>query len=301
MPMISYAQNREDVLLDRLFPRGKAGFYVDVGANHPVNHSVTKHFYEHGWRGINVEPAATVFRMLEADRPRDLNVNLGISDRDGALVFHEATSSLGMSTFDTAFAEGLVRDGFPCVPRSVPVTTLSRLFERYAVGAIDFLKIDVESHESEVLRGADFSRWRPRVVLIEATDRPERWQDRLLSVGYQCGAFDGLNRYYVREEDRDLLPKLAAPVNCLDDYITFEHHQTLADLQWLRGESQAQQAAAAEALREARARCEALAARLGTIGDLGPTSLAIARRLRAISRRIPGLSAGVRRFARRAG
>ena len=82
MTMVSYAQNHEDVLLDRAFPRGKPGFYIDVGANEPVRNSVTKHFYELGWHGINVEPAAHPFALLAAERERDVNLNVAVSDSE---------------------------------------------------------------------------------------------------------------------------------------------------------------------------------------------------------------------------
>ena len=268
MTMISYAQNREDVLLNRVFDGRREGFYVDVGACHPVLHSVTKHFYDAGWRGINVEPTPGVFALYAAERPGDLNLNVGISDHEGTLTITEPVVSLGMCTFCPSFAEGLRRDGYECVERPVPVMTLAQLCERHVPGEIDFLKIDVESHELEVLRGADFAHWRPRVVAIEATDRPERWEPILLAADYLPGAFDGLNRYYVRAEDRQLLAKLVAPVNVLDDYRLFEHMAEIAHL--------------THALHAANARADALeAARRGGRGK------ALVRRVLA-SRIMPG-------------
>src|SRR4051795_2870261 len=100
MNMISYAQNHEDVLLDRLFARGLPGFFIDVGANDPVKYSITKHFSEMGWRGINIEPAAQPFARLEEARGRDINLNVGVSDSEGTLSFFEFPDDLsGSSTF----------------------------------------------------------------------------------------------------------------------------------------------------------------------------------------------------------
>jgi FkbM family methyltransferase len=306
MPMISFAQNGEDVLLNRLFPADYRGTYVDVGANHPTLHSVTRHFYDRGWRGINVEPVSRVYEMLVAERPEDLNLSLALSDHQGSMTLHESVDALGMSTLDPDFAAGLLDHGFPCVERAVPVTTLAALCERH-VGdrTVDFLKIDVEGHEAAVIRGGDWGRWRPRVVLVEATIAPETWEALLLTAGYLPAAFDGLNRYYVRGEDEAWLPLLRAPVNVLDDFVLHDHVTAIEDLRYQRDEARirlaeldhrlAEQRRAIEELRLQRDDAEA------RLGDLGPGALAAARRLRSISRRVPLAGRLARRFLLRAG
>jgi hypothetical protein len=70
-PMLTYAQNFEDVMIARLFEAGYRGFYVDIGAAHPEHLSVSCHFYKHGWSGINVEPSPHFFPLLCAARPND--------------------------------------------------------------------------------------------------------------------------------------------------------------------------------------------------------------------------------------
>ena len=114
--------------------------------------------------------------------------------------------------------------------------TLARVCEQHSGQTIDFLKIDVESYEREVLEGADWSRYRPRVVLVEAT-RPdtnvsnyEHWEPLLLSADYLFACFDGLNRYYVRAEDRQLLPLLGVPANVFDQYEIYEYHRQIQEL-----------------------------------------------------------------------
>lgn len=285
MPMISFAQNAEDVLLRRLFPDARQGFYVDIGASHPIRHSVTKHFYDRGWRGVNVEPVPTSFAELAADRTRDLNLNLAVSDHAGRMVLHEPPASLGMATLSLPFAAGLVQHGFEYLRRDVEVTTLADLCADH-VGStqIDFLKIDVEGHEREVIAAADWRRWRPRAVVIEATVEPDTWESMLLRADYLPSAFDGLNRYYIRAEDAHLAPRLATPANVLDDFITFDHWWQVEDL---------------------RVQCRALTGRLNaleaSLDGLGPTSLAAARRLRNLLRRVPAAGGLARRWLGRAG
>ncbi|RUL89062.1 FkbM family methyltransferase [Tautonia sociabilis] len=220
---ISYAQYGEDILLHRLFPGVVDGFYVDIGANHPTLHSVTRHFYDRGWSGVNVEPVAQVFDRLAAERVRDVNLPIAVSDREGTMTLVEPIESLGMATLNVDFAIGLRADGYSCVERPVTVVTLAHLCERY-VGdrTIDFLKIDAEGHEAAVIRGGDWKRWRPRAVVVEATVIPEAWEPVLLASNYRFAAFDGVNRYYLREEDAALLPRLAAPRWTSDRFIPFE-------------------------------------------------------------------------------
>lgn len=254
MTMVSYAQNHEDVLLDRAFPRGKPGFYIDVGANEPVRNSVTKHFYELGWHGINVEPATHPFGLLAAERERDVNLNVAVSDVEGELTLYELPPDLsGGSTLSDANAARHREAGHPAVERTVPTLTLAQICERHAEATIDFLSVDVEGHEREVLAGGDWTTWRPRIVVVEATEPTttiptyERWEGILLGAGYRFAAFDGLNRYYVREEDADLASILAVPVNCLDDYTPHELSRQLLDLGWA-AEAAARQLAASRAV-----------------------------------------------------
>jgi FkbM family methyltransferase len=272
--MISYAQNGEDVLLNRVFPSGHHGFYVDAGANDPVDNSVTKHFYSLGWRGVNVEPDALMFARLTADRAEDVNLNVGLSDREGTLafyIFHETPETRGWSTFSRQQAEWMGARGMCYVEQSVPVTTLARVFEQHAPATIDWLKVDVESHEREVILGNDWARWRPRVVVVEAC-APEQWEELLLSADYLLACFDGINRYYVRTEDREVLPALAVPASALDGFIPYRYHRQIEELR----------------------------RQLEQYGDLGPSALRVARKFKAASQRFPRLARIVKRLLERA-
>ena len=128
--MISYAQNREDVLLARVFHDVKAGFYVDVGANDPEHCSVTKHFYDLGWRGINFEPGR-VFEKLAAARPRDINLNVAASDRAlsaGSIARARSISTSGATDGTAEAAEVAMtssRDTVDGVAANIPVHRLS--------------------------------------------------------------------------------------------------------------------------------------------------------------------------------
>ena len=220
--VVSYAQNQEDILLARAFPESR-GLYLDVGANHPVFHSVTKLFSDRGWRGINVEPSPPVFAELQAARPRDINLNVGVAHGADTLLFYDTPDRHGWSTFRIELAEHYRELGVKVVERPISVVPLAEICDQH-VGArtIDFLKIDAEGFEQHVLLGADFSRWRPRVIVIENA-WSVLWEHLILEANYLKAAFDGLNNFYVRGEEPELLPAFATTANVLDNYIPYEY------------------------------------------------------------------------------
>ncbi len=226
--MISYAQNHEDVVLARIFAGQADGFYVDVGAEHPVFDSVTKHFYDLGWRGVNIEPSPTGAAELQRFRPGDITLGIGLSDFEGKAVFFEGPAdNHGASSFREDIVSAYRTSGQTFVElRDVPVTTLAAVWEDY-VGdrTVDFLKIDVEGLEASVIAGTDWERCRPQVVVVEATQPNTRtpshseWEPSLLAAGYCLTMFDGLNRFYVRDESPELLHAASYPA-CVFDYFT---------------------------------------------------------------------------------
>jgi FkbM family methyltransferase len=211
---ISYAQNREDVLLDAFFPGVEQGFYVDVGANHPEIDSVTKLFYLKGWRGINVEPTKRLIKLLEAERPKDTNLNVGISNREGELSFREYEDfGIGLSTFSEDIKKMNVKDKVAHSEKfkdyKVPVTTLAKMFEEQKVGTIHFLKVDIEGYEYEALEGNDWKKYRPQVICIEANHVNKDWRPLLQKHKYSLVFHDGLNEYYVADEHPEILKRFS--------------------------------------------------------------------------------------------
>lgn len=217
--MISWAQQGEDVVLARAFAGQTTGFYVDIGAFDPQVMSVTKHFYDSGWSGINIEPYPPKFEELQRARPRDINLQVGLADTDGTRTLYVDPDRPGDATMVDAEAGRFPRQV------TVPVTTLASVLEEHAGDrTIDFLKIDVEGYEREVIVGNDWSRWRPRALVVEAT-RPrspeeshERWEPLLLDAGYELALFDGLNRFYACADEPELRRRLSVPANVHDDW-----------------------------------------------------------------------------------
>lgn len=271
MSFITYAQNFEDVLLWRALGHVKNGFYIDVGANDPVLHSVTKAFYDAGWSGINIEPMPSYLQVFGRERPRDINLGLAAGAADGEITLFDIPDVNGWATTDRDVAEAHLAEGHALVEHTVPLRTLNAICAEHVDRPIHFLKIDVEGFEGEVLRGLDLDRWRPWVLVVEATlpgsraTNHETWEALVTGHAYHYAYFDGLNRYYVADEQRQLLDVLNLQANVFDDYLSYHLDQAWKDIKTMTGVAeQAQQAhadAAATAAHAEARRAEAEAAR----------------------------------------
>lgn len=229
MSFISYAQNFEDVMLWRALRHIETGFYIDVGANDPEADSVTKAFYDLGWRGINIEPVPQWFQRLQETRLRDINLQLAVGSKPGEITLFEIPDT-GLSTATKDFAERHEAEhGYQSRKLKVPLDTLTNVCERYHTAPVHFLKIDVEGMEKAVLEGIEFTKVRPWIVLVESTlpNRQEEchgdWEPILLGAGYQYAYYDGINRFYVAEEHPELIGAFQAPPNFFDSFILKRH------------------------------------------------------------------------------
>ncbi len=200
------------------------GFYIDVGANDPTLYSVTRAFYDKGWRGINLEPVAEYFNRLQAQRPRDINLQVGAGEVAGSFPFFDIPDT-GLATSDPAIAQKHRDGGWDVNTIDIPVLPLSDICNSHVSSEIHFLKIDVEGAEKKVLLGMDFKKWRPWLIIIEATapmsqeTLHQSWEFLLTDCAYEFVYFDGLNRYYLAQEHAELKPAFATPPNVFDGFV----------------------------------------------------------------------------------
>lgn len=235
MTFVSYAQNYEDVMLWRALKNVDNGFWIDVGAAHPTEHSVTFAFAKRGWRGVNIEPEPNYAFALRTQRHRDVNLEVAVGAAPGRARLQHLPGT-GLSTFDPTIAERHGRTGFARSDAlDVEVRTLAAICAEHAQGDIHFLKIDVEGSEAAVLQGADFNRFRPWIIVVEATiplspiRATEGFEHYLFTAGYHEAWFDGLNTFYLAAERYDALAHaFRAQPNVFDDFIRADHASALA-------------------------------------------------------------------------
>ena len=210
---LSYAQRLEDYHLDLVFAGREKGFYVDVGGGHPVADNVSFWFYLKGWRGLVVEPQRALADMYAVVRPRDMTVCSLVGSKPGEVDFHVVDRLHGFSTTVEGHAKAASGSGTSYATQRMSMLTLASIVAQHEIRDIDFLKIDVEGAEADVLAGADWQRARPRVVVVEAVapgSMSETWGDWepfLLAQDYRFALFDGLNRFYVANEASELLDR----------------------------------------------------------------------------------------------
>lgn len=168
----SYSQDGEDRVLAKIFETQANGFYVDIGAHHPQRFSNTQLFYERGWRGLNVDALPGTAERFAAARPRDITLECGIGREPGSVEFF-LYDEPAYNSFSSEVAEFIRKRGFPKLlsTRKVPVHTLAQVLERHLPPGqtIDFLSVDVESWDLQVLQSNDWTTYRPKVLVVECS------------------------------------------------------------------------------------------------------------------------------------
>lgn len=164
---VTYAQHGEDLIVLNILSRigVQKPSYLDIGANHPKNINNTALMYERGSRGINVEPDPVQFAMIEEERGLDVNLNVGVAPVAGTMRFY-STREPGRNSFIRELAEPhrIVSE------LDIPVVTVASIIEKHSGGTFpDFLSLDVEGMDLDVLRSIDFVTSAPKVVCVEVS------------------------------------------------------------------------------------------------------------------------------------
>lgn len=165
-----YSQTGEDAILAHLLFDHHSGFYVDVGAFHPIQYSNTYYFYRRGWMGINIEPTAGQIDLFKNLRPRDINLACAVAKTEGPIhltTFDDtALNSAKEQMIDRHVRTWQLRTTGEIVVEAYP---LANILETYIPPGkeLTFLSVDVEGMELDVLESNDWERFRPRFVAVE--------------------------------------------------------------------------------------------------------------------------------------
>lgn len=166
----SYSQEGEDMILRRLFEKQKKGFYVDIGAHHPKRFSNTFFFYKSGWRGINIDAMPNSMCLFNKIRPRDINIEIPISDKKQKLKYYMFNEP-ALNSFSKKLAEKRAdKNNYNIISeKDIETSTLEEIFKKYLPYGrkIDFMSIDVEGLDLQVLKSNNWRQFRPKFVLVE--------------------------------------------------------------------------------------------------------------------------------------
>ena len=207
----SYSQCGEDLIVQYVF--GLRGIYkpsyIDIGAHHPFFINNTALFYEKGCRGINIEANPHLANNFNVSRKEDVNLNLGIGDKEEALDFYVMKDNT-LSTFSKEEYDFMISKGKELAEiKSIKLTTVSKIIDQYCNKVFpDFLSLDVEGMDLEILKSIDFEKSYPKIICVEAADyspigagkRRDELIDFLITKGYYEYANSNLNAIMVKNE-----------------------------------------------------------------------------------------------------
>jgi FkbM family methyltransferase len=191
----------ESALKADFFGQARTGYFVEVGANQPRALSQTWELEQQGWRGILIEPQPDLAEVLRLERTAQVFA-VACSSRAASGSYLRLHLAGPHSSFDEKLNLPGVR---PHGAIDVPLRCLDEVLAEAQAVQIDFMSIDVEGHELDVLDGFDLARWRPRLLLIEDLLLHLRLHDYLTGHGYRWMRRTGINNWYVpADADRSL-------------------------------------------------------------------------------------------------
>jgi len=167
----TYSQDLEDVFINEYFKNKNCGFYIDIGCYHPIKYSNTALLYNRGWKGINIDMNSTSIDLFNIARNRDINICSAISSTNKQVTQFIDHSYSPVNTIDKKYSDVISKKLSikPFIEKKIQTYTLSQVLKKYKllINQVDFLNIDVEAHDYEVLKGIDFVKIKPKIICIE--------------------------------------------------------------------------------------------------------------------------------------
>jgi len=167
----TYSQDLEDIFINEYFKNKNCGFYIDIGCYHPIKYSNTALLYNRGWKGINIDMNSTSIDLFNIARNRDINICSAISSTNKQVTQFIDHSYSPVNTIDKKYSDIISKKLSikPFIEKKIQTYTLSQVLKKYKllINQVDFLNIDVEAHDYEVLKGIDFVKIKPKIICIE--------------------------------------------------------------------------------------------------------------------------------------
>lgn len=168
---LSYSQEGEDLIIARLLEsvNVRKGLYIDIGAHHPTRFSNTYYFYRRGWSGINIDACPGTVKLFNFFRPRDINIECGVGSKEDTLTYYSFNEP-ALNTFSVLEANKKISSKYKVIDKlKIPVFTLKKILDDNLPKGkkIDFMSIDVEGFDHEVVGSNDWIRYRPTIVAVE--------------------------------------------------------------------------------------------------------------------------------------
>jgi len=166
----SYSQEGEDKILNRYFKNKKKGFYIDVGAHHPFRFSNTYLFYKRGWRGINIDATPGSMKLFKKCRPRDINIETAVSNSTKEINYY-IFDEPALNSFSSKLSKKRAADTKYKIEKVIklwPKKLSEILDENLPLNThVDFMTVDVEGYEYEVLVSNNWGKYKPTYLLVE--------------------------------------------------------------------------------------------------------------------------------------
>ena len=177
----SYSQDQEDLFINNYFKNIDNGFYLDIGCYHPIKYSNTALLHNRGWQGINIDMNQTSIDLFKILRKKDKNICAAISSSNKEVTQFIDHSYSPVNTIDKNFSQMISKrlQIKPFSERKIYTNTLNEILEKYEIQIkkIDFLNIDVEGHDYEVLKGINFLNIKPKIICIEIDNHEKNFSE----------------------------------------------------------------------------------------------------------------------------
>ena len=205
-PSSHYGEFGEDIFVSRLFKDFKKGRYIDVGCYHPFKGSLTAKLYSKGWNGINIDLSQTTIDLFNISRKKDINLNIAVTSFDGETFYYE-NSPINQQN-------SLIKSNEYQSKVKIKCLKLNSILEQNNIDSFDYLNIDVEGSEMEVIKGIDFNKFNPRLITIENNDllledylKSEVYK-MLIENGYTLINKIGVTNFFIKNEMKNKISNL---------------------------------------------------------------------------------------------